>query len=336
MGQSRIGHDHYGSTLQLLKQVTKWSRFPKLYGGNEHGEEHHEAMTIEMQALQQVVTWDVMPRCQVPGHQCSTLTWAYKLKCYPDGCPRKSKAWLCIREDKQSKQIDYTDKYWSIWTTIWMQMNLMIWKLEVAYKNGWSFPSQVEGNHLCGVTQVVWVTRWFWCGSQVNKSLYGLVQAPLCLYSHLREGLLLRLCTLWPRPMSVIWSWNGTVISLDKMPRRLMQLLQDQRRSLISQLKTPRMVITDVFAYLGVEVKVDKKQGYQWDDLSADRIDWQGVESYWNEGLQCQTYPACTTPLGTNADEQRCQLWWDYALMIGTLMYLTSYIGQTSICCTSM
>jgi len=34
--------------------------------------------------------------------------------------------------------------------------------------------------------------------------------------------------------------------------------------------------------------------------------------------------PASTTPLGTNANGQRCQQSWDYASVIGMLMYLTS------------
>ena len=33
--------------------------------------------------------------------------------------------------------------------------------------------------------------------------------------------------------------------------------------------------------------------------------------------------PACTIPLGTDADGPRCQLSWDYASVIGMLMYLT-------------
>jgi len=59
----------------------------------EHGEEYKEAMGIEMQALQWAVTWDIVPRCQVPRTtNVLPLTWVYKLKHYPNGHPRKFKA----------------------------------------------------------------------------------------------------------------------------------------------------------------------------------------------------------------------------------------------------
>jgi len=59
----------------------------------EHGEEYQEAMGIEMQALQWAVTWDIVPRSQVPRTtNVLPLTWVYKLKHYPDGCPKKFKA----------------------------------------------------------------------------------------------------------------------------------------------------------------------------------------------------------------------------------------------------
>jgi len=63
----------------------------------EHSEEYLEAMGIEIQALQRAVTWDVVPRSQVPRTtNILPLTWVYKLKHYPDGHPRKFKAQLCV------------------------------------------------------------------------------------------------------------------------------------------------------------------------------------------------------------------------------------------------
>ena len=78
----------------------------------EHGEEYREAMVIEMSALQKATTWKVVPRSQIPpGTNILPLTWVYKLKRYPDGRPRKFKARLCVRGDKQVEGVDFTEKY---------------------------------------------------------------------------------------------------------------------------------------------------------------------------------------------------------------------------------
>jgi len=78
----------------------------------------------------------------------------------------------------------------------------------------------------------------------------------------------------------------------------------------------------DVFAYLGVEVKVDKNTNemtFLQTGLTNKVLKATGMED-------CNTKPtpACTVPLGTDADGPRCQLSWDYASAIGMLMYLTS------------
>ena len=42
------------------------------------------------------------------------------------------------------------------------------------------------------------------------------------------------------------------------------------------------------------------------------------------EECNAKPTPACTTALGTDSEGPRCQLSWDYASVIGMLMYLTS------------
>jgi len=55
--------------------------------------EYKAAMEVEVEALQRVRTWTEMLRADVPkGCKVLPLTWAFKLKRYPDGSPRKFKA----------------------------------------------------------------------------------------------------------------------------------------------------------------------------------------------------------------------------------------------------
>jgi len=76
-----------------------------------------------------------------------------------------------------------------------------------------------------------------------------------------------------------------------------------------------------VFAYLGVEVKVDKNTN-EMTFLQTGLID-KVLRATGMEDCNAKPTPACTTPLGTDAEGPRCQLSWDYASVIGMLMYLT-------------
>jgi len=82
-----------------------------------HGEEYCEAMGIKMQALQQAVTLDIVPRSQVlRTTNVLPLTWVYKLKHYL-GSTRLD----CVSEETNKIEgIDYTDKYAPVvsWTIV--------------------------------------------------------------------------------------------------------------------------------------------------------------------------------------------------------------------------
>jgi len=77
----------------------------------------------------------------------------------------------------------------------------------------------------------------------------------------------------------------------------------------------------DVLAYLGVEVQVNKTTG-EMTFLQKGLID-KVLKATGMEDCNAKPTPACTTPLVTE-DGPRCQQAWDYASVIGMLMYLTS------------
>jgi len=70
-----------------------------------------------------------------------------------------------------------------------------------------------------------------------------------------------------------------------------------------------------VFAYLGVEVKVDKNTN-EMTFLQTGLID-KVLKATGMEDCNAKPTPAHTTALGTDADGPRCQLSWDYASVIG-------------------
>jgi len=55
--------------------------------------EYKAAMEVEVEALQRVRTWTEMLQVDIPkGCKVLPLTWAFKLKRYPNGSPWKFKA----------------------------------------------------------------------------------------------------------------------------------------------------------------------------------------------------------------------------------------------------
>ena len=65
--------------------------------------------------------------------QIFDLTWAFKIKQYPDGTVKKLKARLCFRGDQQVQGVDFEDVYSPVvaWATIRLLLILSIvynWK----------------------------------------------------------------------------------------------------------------------------------------------------------------------------------------------------------------
>ena len=161
----------------------------------KHANEYKAAMEIEVQALERVNTWTEMLKSEVPkGCTVLPLTWAFKLKRYPDGSPRKFKARLCVRGDKQTEGVDYFEKYAPVvsWSSVRMLLTLtareQLKTRLVDFTNAFAQANLKEEVY-------VELPRMFDSPNgpetvlKLNKSLYGLVQAPLSWYNHLTNGL---------------------------------------------------------------------------------------------------------------------------------------------------
>jgi hypothetical protein len=89
-----------------------------------------EAMETELEQLQAMDSWTVVPREKAIRERKTILatTWAFKRKQYPDGTVKKLKARLCVRGDQQIKGIDYDEVYSPVeaWTTVHILLILSI------------------------------------------------------------------------------------------------------------------------------------------------------------------------------------------------------------------
>jgi hypothetical protein len=91
----------------------------------------------------------------------------------------------------------------------------------------------------------------------------------------------------------------------------------------IKELKDSGMTLTmedDVYAFLEVEVKTSKETGRV--TLNQSGLTRKVLRSTGMQDSNRKHTPANTMPLGTDADRELFHEDWDYALVVGMLMYV--------------
>ena len=132
-----------------------------------------------------------MDRNIIPqGAKVLPSTWVFKIKRYPDGRLRKFKARFCVRGDLQEQGVDYFESYAPVipWSSVILMLvlaaHLDLCTRQIYFSNAFSqatlqeevyikFPATFQDSNSSGNVL------------KLNKSLYGLVQAPLAWYQHL-------------------------------------------------------------------------------------------------------------------------------------------------------
>jgi hypothetical protein len=304
----------------------------------DHRDDFLAAMGEEIAALEAHRTWNIVRRDSMPaGSNLLPGTWALKIKRYPDGHMRKHKARYCVRGDKQIAGVDYFESYASVaaWSTIRIVMNL-------ALQNGWATPhmdfSSAFVQAPLGEEVYVEVPEMF-CDDnnnghkdgvvlKLNKSLYGLVQAPRTWYHHLQKGL-----HQLDFPVSDLdpGMYYGRGMILITYVDDVLFFGPDLKaiEKVITELENLGYGLTreegdgsTAFAFLGVSITPDpvtKLLRLTQKGLIAKILAATGMS-------ECNTRgsAALTTPLGTDAAGPHRTEKWNYASVIGMLMYLSS------------
>jgi hypothetical protein len=78
-----------------------------------------------LHSTQGIYCWEYVPN---PGQNVLPSTWAFKIKCYPDGWVKKFKAKFCAGGDKQQDGIDYFETWAPVvqWSTVGFVMTLAV------------------------------------------------------------------------------------------------------------------------------------------------------------------------------------------------------------------
>ena len=290
-----------------------------------------EAMKKEIKQLEEKGTWLIVDRNSLPeGANVLPGTWAFRRKRSPDGTIKSYKARFCVRGDRQKEGVDFFDTYAPVvsWSTVRLLLTLsVIHDLEtrqVDYTNAFVQADLHDDEH-------VYIELPDYFGSRdgenvvlkLKKSLYGLKQAPLRWFEWLRNGLIKRgftQCVNEP----CLFSKNGVIILVyvddclffGKNGQILDETIEDLKQEF--DLKHEG----DVGAFLGIDIVRNEDDGsftLKQPYLIKKVLDTVGM----SECSPART-PANTVPLGRSEDSPEPKCEWNYATVVGMLMYLAS------------
>ena len=84
-----------------------------------------KAAKIEIETLERIQAWTVVS-CTNNITNILPSTWAFKVKCYPDGSVKNFKGRFCAQGNKQIQGVDFFETYSPVvqWTTIRLMLVL--------------------------------------------------------------------------------------------------------------------------------------------------------------------------------------------------------------------
>eukprot|EP00956_Cyclotella_meneghiniana_P017550 scaffold28812_cov78-Cyclotella_meneghiniana.AAC.3 len=122
------------------------------------------------------------------------MTWAFKLKRFPDGLAKKFKARFCVQGDRQIEGIDFFETWAPVmqWTTVWAMMILAakqkMFTAQADIKAAFVHASLAENEHIYVEQPKGFVTDKDLV-LKLNRSVYGICQVPRNFFQYLVKKL---------------------------------------------------------------------------------------------------------------------------------------------------
>lgn len=161
-----------------------------------YSDQWQESMVKEINTLKKMDTWTVVTRKSVKdkGRKVLPTTWAFRVKRKPDGTPIKFKSRWCVRGDKMI----YGEDYWESFSPVvqWSSVRLLLimsivhglHTRQVDYVNAFAQATLDKDVYVeppqgfCHLNEVD-------CVLKLNKSLYGMRDAPIKFFNLLKSNL---------------------------------------------------------------------------------------------------------------------------------------------------
>ena len=299
-----------------------------------------EAMVIEIRQLLKQNTWGSIPRSSIPKDKSGKVrvvlpgTWAFKLKRLPDGSPYRYKARYCVRGDKQKAGIDFFETYAPVvqWSTVRLLLTLVLSKgwctRQVDYTNAFVQADLKEEVYIepprgfqrkDGKDLIL----------KLFKSLYGLRQAPKSFFTKISEGLMERgfkqseidKCLFMKDEMICVVYVDDTIIAgpdtkkIEELITSLGIAKEEERHTF--ELRDEG----EVGDFLGIRIA---KTGPKQFTLSQTGLIGKALKAVGMETCNPCVTPCTLTALGKDEDGDLFDENWEYASVVGMLMYLAT------------
>jgi hypothetical protein len=306
----------------------------------EHAADYAVEMKKEIRQLIKQRTWESIPRSKVPltssqkRRKILSGTWAFKLKRLPDGSPSRFKARYCVRGDQQTEGVDYFETYAPVvqWSTVRMVLTMILangWATkQVDYTNAFAQADLEEEVYIeppkgfgrkDGIDMVL----------RLIKSLYGLKQAPKSFYDKLRSGLIERgftqsnvdPCLFMKHNMICLIYVDDTILTGPDLGE-IEKLIKDLGVKSDDHLHTFELRDEgEVGDFLGIRIE---KTGDKAFTLSQTGLIDKVLKTSGMEECNSSPTPTATSPIGSDKEGASFCDTWEYATVVGMLMFLAS------------
>ncbi|GAX26628.1 hypothetical protein FisN_UnNu100, partial [Fistulifera solaris] len=292
--------------------------------------EWQEAMVKEIRMLEMMGTWKKIPRASVPANKrVIKSTWAFRLKRSPDGTPTKYKARFCVRGDMEIKGVDYFESYSPVvqWSTVRLLLIMSIvhgmHTRQVDYVNAFAqaplppteecYIEMPQGFHDDGEDTVL----------MLQKTLYGKSDSPLRFFNLLKD-------TLEKHGFKQLVDIDACLFVHEKIICltyvddclwfSLDEKCMDDMIDTIDKVLTLTVESKDVSAFLGIQFT---RRG-DTIELTQKGLIKRVIEATDMADCNSCDTPAENKPLGKDLAGAAFAESWNYASVVGMLLYLSS------------
>ena len=293
-------------------------------------EEWKAAMDQEMQVLIKMGTWTVVPRSMALklGRPVIKTTWAFRQKRNPAGIPTKKKARACVRGDLQ-KKFDELESYSPVvqWSSVRLMLILsIVHRLEtrqVDYVNAFAQADIEPGKDIfIEIPQGYEHMNDVDCVLKLNKSLYGMTDAPLMFFELLKKNLLdsnfkqidhIDPC-LFVHKKAICLTYVDDCLWFGKDGAALDRIIEEMKGKMELKVES-----NDVSAFLGIQFT---RKGDTIELKQLGLID-KVLEATGMKQCKTSPVPAEAKPLGKDVDGAPFSENWNYRSVVGMLLYLS-------------